>query len=547
MLSKLKISSRVLLLGVIPLMLVALVLIAAFFSVQQKDRLFNKLYSDHLAILSDVMAVQQILQQSALQDIRKYRTGWASAEATEQAIKSQLEHATQQWQNFVQSRPVMADAEYYAALDQAFDKAIKHYQEWISYAGSDALLVRILNESTVNNEIELRITAFAKLAEAFIQQQLAAGAVVRDEAADFTAQLVQAYLLAGITLLLMISLLVWRVQRSVCRPLWALRDMLKQVQQSSDLSLRANDSGSDEIAQASQALNHMIGHFEQLVARLGSSAGALSEQAESVFQSSDDVSQGAGRQAQQAGQLAAAVEQMTASVQQVATNAKEATTAAQQAEQLCSAGSAVATASAGGITALAQQLEHSATVVKQLQQESGQISSVLDVIRKISEQTNLLALNAAIEAARAGEAGRGFSVVADEVRTLSANTKQATESIHAMISKLQQQASSAVDTMQDAYGQAESNVQLAQDAGKRFAELAAAVESIAITNGTISAATTQQQTVAAEIAGSIHLLNDDISQLSDGAGRATHASEQLNLLATQLNDDWQQFTIAHRQ
>ena len=541
MLSKLKISSRILLLGVIPLILVALVLMAAFFSVQHKDRLFNRLYSDHLAILSDVMAVQQILQQSALQDIRKYRTGWASAEATEQAIKSQLEQATQQWQNFVQSRPVMADTEYYTALDQAFEKAVKHYQEWINYAGSDALLVRILNESTVNNEIELRITAFAKLAEGFIQQQLAAGAVVRDEAAHFTAQLVQAYLLAGIALLLMISLLVWRVQRSVCRPLWALRDMLKQVQQSSDLSLRANDSGSDEIAQASQALNHMISHFEQLVARLGSSATALSEQAESVFQSSEDVSQGAGRQAQQAGQLAAAVEQMTATVQQVAANAREAASAAQQAEQLCSAGSAVATGSAEGITALAQQLNHSAAVVKQLQQESGQISSVLDVIRKISEQTNLLALNAAIEAARAGEAGRGFSVVADEVRTLSANTKQATESIHAMISKLQQQASNAMDAMQDAHGQAESNVQLAQDAGQRFAELAAAVERIALTNSSISTATAQQQSVEADIAGSIHLLNDDISQLSNGAERATDASEQLSLLAMQLNDDWQVF------
>ena len=541
MLSKLKISSRILLLGVIPLILVALVLMAAFFSVQHKDRLFNRLYSDHLAILSDVMAVQQILQQSALQDIRKYRTGWASAEATEQAIKSQLEQATQQWQNFVQSRPVMADTEYYTALDQAFEKAVKHYQEWINYAGSDALLVRILNESTVNNEIESRITSFAKLAEGFIQQQLAAGAVVRDEAAHFTAQLVQAYLLAGIALLLMISLLVWRVQRSVCRPLWALRDMLKQVQQSSDLSLRANDSGSDEIAQASQALNHMISHFEQLVARLGSSATALSEQAESVFQSSEDVSQGAGRQAQQAGQLAAAVEQMTATVQQVAANAREAASAAQQAEQLCSAGSAVATGSAEGITALAQQLNHSAAVVKQLQQESGQISSVLDVIRKISEQTNLLALNAAIEAARAGEAGRGFSVVADEVRTLSANTKQATESIHAMISKLQQQASNAMDAMQDAHGQAESNVQLAQDTGKRFAELAAAVERIAITNSSISTTTAQQHSVAADIAGSIHLLNDDISQLSNGAERATDASEQLSLLAMQLNDDWQVF------
>lgn len=544
MLSKLKISSRILLLGVIPLILVALVLMAAFFSVQHKDRLFNRLYSDHLAILSDVMAVQQILQQSALQDIRKYRTGWASAEATEQAIKSQLEQATKQWQNFVQSRPVMADTEYYTALDQAFEKAVKHYQEWISYAGSDALLVRILNESTVNNEIELRITSFAKLAEGFIQQQLAAGAVVRDEAAHFTAQLVQAYLLAGIALLMLISLLVWWVQRSVCRPLWALRDMLKQVQQSSDLSLRANDSGSDEIAQASQALNHMISHFEQLVARLGSSATALSEQAESVFQSSEDVSQGAGRQAQQAGQLAAAVEQMTATVQQVAANAREAASAAQQAEQLCSAGSAVATGSAEGITALAQQLNHSAAVVKQLQQESGQISSVLDVIRKISEQTNLLALNAAIEAARAGEAGRGFSVVADEVRTLSANTKQATESIHAMISKLQQQASNAMDAMQDAHGQAESNVQLAQDTGQRFAELAAAVERIAVTNSSISTTTAQQQSVAADIAGSIHLLNDDISQLSNGAERATDASEQLSLLAMQLNDDWQAFATS---
>src|SRR5690606_32764925 len=248
------------------------------------------------------------------------------------------------------------------------------YQEWISYAGSDALLVRILNESTVNNEIELRITGFAKLAEAFIQQQLAAGAQVRDEAAHFTAQLVQAYLAAGVILLVLISLLVWRVQRSVCRPLWALRDKLKQVQHSSDLSLRADSSGSDEIAEAAQALNQMISHFEQLVGRLGNSATALSEQAESVFQSSDDVSQGAGRQAEQADQLAAAVEQMTATVHEVAANAREATGAATQAEQLCDAGRTVASDSAEGITALAQQLSHSAKVVSQLQQESGQIS-----------------------------------------------------------------------------------------------------------------------------------------------------------------------------
>ena len=541
MLSRLSISHRVLLLGIIPLLMLALVLAAAFFSIQQKDKLFNQLYDEHLAILSDVMAVQQILQQSALQDIRKYRTGWASAEATEQAVKQHILQAQQAWQAFTAKRPVKADAEHYAELDDAFAKAIKHYEEWISYAGSDALLVRILNESTVNNEIELRITSFTKLGEAFIQQQLAAGATVRDDAKRFTAQLVQGFLLAGIVLLLVISLLIWRVQRSVCRPLWALRDLLQHVQQNSDLSLRANTKGKDEIADAARALNQMISHFEQLVQKLGNSATALSGQAATVFQSSDAVSHSAANQASQAAQLATAVEQMSASVQDVADNARGAAEAAQQAEHLCSAGRSVAANSAKGISALAQQLTASADVVQKLQQESGQISAVVDVIRKISEQTNLLALNAAIEAARAGEAGRGFSVVADEVRTLSANTQQATESINTMVSMLQQQAASAVSAMQQAHQQADSSVQLAQDTGQRFVELASAVEQIAGANLSICSATGQQQLVAHEIAGSIHQLNDNISQLSDSAAAATGASEQLTQLASQLNADWQVF------
>uniref|UniRef100_A0A486XTW8 Methyl-accepting chemotaxis protein n=1 Tax=Rheinheimera sp. BAL341 TaxID=1708203 RepID=A0A486XTW8_9GAMM len=428
------------------------------------------------------------------------------------------------------------------SIDNAFVKAVKHYEEWISYAGSDALLVRILNESTVNNEIELRITGFTKLGEAFIQQQLAAGATVRDDAKRFTAQLVQGFLLAGLILLLVISLLIWRVQRSVCQPLWALRDLLQNVQQNSDLTLRADADGRDEVADAARALNRMIGHFEQLVQKLGNSATALSEQAANVFQSSDNVSQGAGRQATQAEQLATAVEQMSRSVLDVADNARGAAEAAQQAEQLCSAGRSVAADSAKGITALAQQLNHSAAVVQKLQQESGQISAVVDVIRKISDQTNLLALNAAIEAARAGEAGRGFSVVADEVRTLSANTQQATESINKMVSQLQQQAASAVDTMQQAHQHADQTVQLAQDTGGRFSQLANAVEQIAQANLTICSATGQQQLVADEIAANIHQLNDNIGQLSAGATLAAGASEQLTRLAQQLNTDWQVFS-----
>ncbi len=541
MLSKLKISSRVLMLGVLPLLMLLGVLAAAFWSAQQKDKLFNQLYDNHLAILSDVMAVQQILQQTALQDIRKYRTGWASAEATEHAIRQQLELVQQHWQGFRQSRPPQDEAEYYTELDQAFDKAVQHYQEWISYAGSDALLVRILNESTVNSEIELRITGFTKLAEAFVQQQLSAAVTVRDAARHFTTLLVQAYLFGGLLLVLLVAALIWAIQRSVCRPLWALRDLLHSVATQSDLSLRADDSGTDELAHAAKALNQMMQHFEQLVAKLGHSAVALSQQAGQVYDISAEVNQSAAVQAAQAEKLATAAEQMSTNVHEVTEYAGAAAQAAVHADQLCQSGYSAAGKSAEGITALAAQLQHSVGVVSRLQHETGQISGVLEVIRKISEQTNLLALNAAIEAARAGEAGRGFSVVADEVRTLSAHTKQATESIHGMISQLQQQASNAVAVMQQAHTQADVNVQLAQETGSRFNQVAKAVEHISAANAQIYSATAQQQVVSQSIATTIHQLNDEVNQLSNEASRSAGASEQLTQLATQLNNDWQVF------
>ena len=288
----------------------------------------------------------------------------------------------------------------------------------------------------------------------------------------------------------------------------------------------------------------MLQHFSDLVTKLGASAATLRQQAVQVNESSADVDQSAAMQAGQAQLLSAAAEQMSVSVQQVAEHATHAAQAAVNAEQLCDSGSGVARASAKGITELAVSLQQSAEVVQQLQRESGQISTVLDVIRKISEQTNLLALNAAIEAARAGEAGRGFSVVADEVRTLSANTKQATESIHSMISQLQQQASSAVQVMQQAHQQVDTNVQLAQDTGARFTELAEAVQSISAANAQINAAAGQQQDVAGNIARTLVQLNDEVSMLSSGAARSAGASEQLSALAARLDEDCRVFITA---
>ncbi|WP_235357719.1 methyl-accepting chemotaxis protein [Arsukibacterium ikkense] len=313
--------------------------------------------------------------------------------------------------------------------------------------------------------------------------------------------------------------------------------------QQSDLTLRADTSGQDEVAAATQALNTMLQHFAGLIGSFGQSAGMLSEQAAQVFAGSEDVSNGSGRQADQVTQLAAAIEQMSMAIRQVAANARSAADTAEQAEQFSLDGSEVAATSMATIERLELKMQQASGVISQLQQDSAQISSVLDVIRKISEQTNLLALNAAIEAARAGEAGRGFSVVADEVRMLSASTHKATESIRQMISQLQQQANSAVAAMRQAAEQASQSVGQSRQTEQMFQQIAGAVKQIVQLNAEISMATDEQQQVATGIADSITLLNDDIRHLNTGAARSATASEQLNTLAGQLLHGCQAFKV----
>lgn len=408
-------------------------------------------------------------------------------------------------------------------------------------AGSDALLVRILNESTINNEVELRIGAFGVLADEFIQNQIATAAEVRDEAAVLTSRMLFIYLLGGSLLFILVTIAIWAVQRSVSRPLLKLRNLLLRVEQQSDLTLRADEQGDDEIAEAARALNTMIAHFQTLVNDLSYSSGSLSEQAIQLHDVSEEVNAGANRQASQVTQLATAIEQMSAAVKEVADNAASAASSAQQAEELSLSGRRKAAASVQATDILTQQLTGATQVINELQHGTSEISGVLDVIRKISEQTNLLALNAAIEAARAGEAGRGFSVVADEVRALSANTQQATESIHLMIGQLQNLANSAVQSMQMAGQHAGSSAGLVVETDQMFEQIANDVAHIAQVNIQTSTATEQQKMVATTIAENIGALNDDIHQLTHGASRSAQASETLNQLAEELTAGWQVF------
>lgn len=543
MLYNLSIALRILLLGAVPLVFLIIVLVASFLAAREKDALFYRLYDDHLIILSDLMQAQRILQHQVSEDIRKYRSGWVSVEATHTGLEEKLNIASTHWLAFQEQRPTNGDQELYLALDTAFEKTLRLYRDWGSYAGTDALLVKILNESTINNDSAAVVGHFAALSDQFINHQIATAANVRDDAAALTTTLLSWYCIGGLSLLLICLLFIRRVQQSITRPLLALRNLLINIEDRSDLTLRAIPQGKNEIAQAANALNTMIQHFQNLVTELGQNTEATGTQVSRLHEISENVSEGATRQSAQSEFLATAMSQMRSAIEEVANNASTAAVSAEDSHHLSIHGKAQSIKTRDIIDSLANKINQTTDVILQLQTDSGKISGVLDVIGKISEQTNLLALNAAIEAARAGSAGRGFAVVADEVRTLSANTKKATESIGAMIIRLQEQANMAVSAMKQASTETSESVASSIKNHEMFEKIAESTADIARVNMQISTATEQQKMVAKEVSTNINALNTDINSLKENARSSAELSDALNKLSGKMAENWKVFNI----
>lgn len=543
MLYNFSIASRILLLGAIPLIFLVSVLTASFMAAREKDALFYRLYDNHLIILADLMQAQRVLQHQVADDIRKYRSGWMSVESAHQSIGEKLALASSHWQSFQEQRPATDEATLYQSLDDAFDKTLAMYSDWNSYAGTDALLVKILNESTINNDLANTLGQFASLCDAFTNHQIATAAHVRDDAAALTTSLLYWYCLGGSLLLGVCILFIRRIQQSITRPLRALRNLLVTIEEHSDLTLRAEVTGRNEISEAASALNTMIQHFQRLVAGLGDNSRYTSEQVQRLHDISENVSEGASRQSMQSASLATAMTQMQKAIEEVAGNASTAAVAAEDSRHLSQEGKSQSVENLDRVQSLSRKITDTTGVILQLQQDSGKISGVLEVIGKISEQTNLLALNAAIEAARAGAAGRGFAVVADEVRALSANTKQATESIGHMIINLQHQADTAVAAMQQAASETALSLEASVKNHGMFEQIAVSAADIARVNSQISTATEQQKMVAREVSENIRALNSDINKLKESAGHSAGLSDDLQKLAQEMAESWKVFNV----
>ncbi|MDX7858931.1 MULTISPECIES: methyl-accepting chemotaxis protein [Aeromonas] len=307
--------------------------------------------------------------------------------------------------------------------------------------------------------------------------------------------------------------------------------------------VRGNRFNRDELGQLGSAIDRMQGALAELVSEISGSVSQLSSAVEEVSAISEQSAKGMASQQGEVSQVATAMNEMQSTVNEVARNTTDAMGAAKQASRTSTQGNQVVRSAIGSIEQVSRQIEQAGSVVQQLETDSASISMVLDVIRGIAEQTNLLALNAAIEAARAGEQGRGFAVVADEVRSLAQRTQASTAEISKMIEVLQERTAEAGSAMQLSRQQMQESVELAREAGSSIDSINGAVTQITDMNTLIATATEQQNAVTEELNRSIVKIHTAADENAQGAQQTAQACVELSKLANTLHHMTQRFTL----
>jgi len=395
--------------------------------------------------------------------------------------------------------------------------------------------VEKLDEYTASLEQEKQVHAQMNDRAALVMQQVddayaAQRAAMQSQLRTNTLLIVASAVLALLVGALASLLITWMI----VRPLRQVIGMARRIAEG-DLSVSIEVRRTDEVGQLMGAVGSMADSLRGIVSRLRDGVGQITASAQALSSVTERTQHGVNSQKAETDQVATAMNQMAATVHDVARNAEEAASSAEQADGKVASGQDVVRQTLGRIEQLAEAVRAATQSIEQLGRESQSIGSVLDVIKNVAEQTNLLALNAAIEAARAGEQGRGFAVVADEVRALARRTQQSTAEIETLIAALQSGASTSVQRMQRSHALVEMTVGDAVQTEVALGTIASAVAVIHQMNQQIAAASEQQSAVAEEISRSV----SSIRGIADESAQAMESTASSSVELAQLSRELQ--------
>ncbi len=355
------------------------------------------------------------------------------------------------------------------------------------------------------------------------------------------------YLMLGTSavLLLVSAGLGWFFSNGLARPLERIVASMRDISSGSgDLTVRLDDRAKDELGQLAGAFNVFVAKLDDIMSRVGDTTEELATASEELSMITKDTRRGVEQQQGEIQQVATAIEEMTATVRDVARNTNATADAARQAGQEVDSGKRILHGSSSAIQQLSQRMNESQAVVNALESDSTKVGTVLDVIRGIAEQTNLLALNAAIEAARAGEQGRGFAVVADEVRVLAQRTQQSTEEIRVIIESLQDRSQQTARLLQQNNADLATTVDLSTQTDQAFEHIEQAVHQLLDMSTQIASATEEQATVTEEISKNVDTIHQVAQSTATGAEQTATSSQMLARLGDGLKALVGQFKVS---
>ncbi len=437
---------------------------------------------------------------------------------------------------------VIDSAQERAAYDQYVQKLAAYHQledkmKALSKANQIDQLRDLINNELLANSDELNVV-LTKLVEINDKQTKETNKQAADQY-SLAFKLVIALLIVATALTILFA---WLLTTSITQPLAHALSAAEEIAEG-NLTRPIKVEGTDEAGRLLAAMQKMQDKLRDTLQRISGSATQLASAAEELNTVTDESARGLQQQNHEIEMAATAVNQMTTAVEEVARNATSTSDASKEATTSASEGRELVLETVGAIERMSGDVQSTAELIGNLAEESRDIGKVLDVIRGLADQTNLLALNAAIEAARAGEAGRGFAVVADEVRALAHRTQQSTSEIERMVGSIQGGTEKAVNSMRHSTERAESTLSIAKGAGLSLETINQAIEQINQRNLVIASAAEEQAQVAREVDRNLVNIRDLSVQSSTGADQTSAASNELSRLALDLNNMVSRFSL----
>lgn len=471
------------------------------------------LQGDSVTQFNSVIELSKLIQQARFQ-VRGY-TYSGKVEAEQPALDA-IDNALK----YLKALPEKLPEQHTANLQQATDSLIAYRAAVSQYRDSQVASATALKDMTQQGDLLFELS----------KKLTTSQTVVRDN--DATAA--KNTLLLATALALAFGLLAaWAITRQIIIPLNQTLKVAERVA-AGDLTHNLISQRRDELGQLQRAMQSMTVGLRELIGGISEGVTQIASAAEELSAVTEQTSAGVNSQKIETDQVATAMNEMAATVQEVARNAEEASEAAVAADQQAREGDKVVGEAIAQIERLATEVGNSTEAMGHLKRESDKIGSVLDVIKSVAQQTNLLALNAAIEAARAGEAGRGFAVVADEVRSLAQRTQKSTEEIEELIAGLQSGTQQVATIMDNSRSLTDSSVELTRRAGGSLSNITRTVSAIQAMNQQIAAAAEQQSAVAEEINRSVLNVRDVSDQTSAASEETAASSVELARLGTHL-------------